>query len=393
VASYEKLPSGKWRAVVYHPSGKKVTKTDPLKSVVRQWATETEASIHRGDYVDPRLGKLTVAKWYAECVKNRAVEVATAKKAQSSWNAHVEPKWGSWPLSSIQYEDCRAWIGELGEKKKRGNPDAKAVGADTVAIAGRLLRFLLDEAVKAKRIPGNPMRLVKLPSPDKHVDRIILRVEELRMYTACASLAERTGHEYWLEVEVFLRTLFGTGLRFQEAAGLTRADVNPLKRIVTVRQVLPRDTRELRRKGKTPTAIDRTVPITSILAKQLEEQLARHGEHLVFVTAVDRLPMHYSNFRSRHWQKILKEANLADPQPTIHDIRHTYGSRLADRGVLPHEIKESMGHARLSSTERYLHPGEERLDRTRRALDEDQDFPPTSHGPEVGERRGDAAGL
>jgi hypothetical protein len=35
---------------------------------------------------------------------------------------------------------------------------------------------------------------------------------------------------------------------------------------------------------------------------------------------------------------------LADPQPTPHDCRHTYATRLADEGVPKHEIGALLGH-------------------------------------------------
>lgn len=367
MAYFRKLPSGKWQAQVWHPSGKQITKSDPLKSVVRDWARDNEAAIRRGDWVDPRAGKMTVAAWYERCARERLIEVATKKKLASAWNAHVEPKWATWPLNTIRYEDCKTWIAEMSEKKTRAG---KQLGADMIGVCGRLLGHLLDEAVKAKRIPANPMRLVKLPSPPKHEDRVLTRGEEQRLYRACDELFADTEHEVWPEFKAFLQTLLGTGLRFQEVAGLLRENVNPLRKTITVGQVLPRDTRELRRDGKTPAATGRTVPITPELAKVLAEQMSRHLEDLVFVSADDRKPLHYNNVRTRHWVKVVKRASLAGLQPTMHDLRHTYGSRLADRGVPPHEIAALMGHARLASVERYLHASEQRMERARAALAE-----------------------
>lgn len=39
----------------------------------------------------------------------------------------------------------------------------------------------------------------------------------------------------------------------------------------------------------------------------------------------------------------------------FHDLRHTYGSLLAQGGVDVLSIKESMGHSDLATTQRYLH--------------------------------------
>jgi integrase len=58
---------------------------------------------------------------------------------------------------------------------------------------------------------------------------------------------------------------------------------------------------------------------------------------------------------------------LDDPQPTPHDMRHTYGTRLGEGGVPVHEIMALMGHETLESVQRYLHAGDDRLDRAREA--------------------------
>ena len=39
----------------------------------------------------------------------------------------------------------------------------------------------------------------------------------------------------------------------------------------------------------------------------------------------------------------------------FHDLRHTYGSLLVAGGIDLASVKAAMGHARLSTTERYLH--------------------------------------
>jgi hypothetical protein len=47
------------------------------------------------------------------------------------------------------------------------------------------------------------------------------------------------------------------------------------------------------------------------------------------------------------------EANITDFR--FHDLRHTFGTRLADAGVDVVKIKELMGHASIVTTMRYIH--------------------------------------
>jgi site-specific recombinase XerD len=59
---------------------------------------------------------------------------------------------------------------------------------------------------------------------------------------------------------------------------------------------------------------------------------------------------------------------LPDPAPTPHDVRHTYGTRLANAGLKQHDRMELMGHKDVRSAQRYTHSGDTRFDEARAAL-------------------------
>ena len=56
-------------------------------------------------------------------------------------------------------------------------------------------------------------------------------------------------------------------------------------------------------------------------------------------------------------ERALREADICREQGCIgwRDLRHTYGSHLAMRGVLLKAIQELMGHATIKMTDRYSH--------------------------------------
>jgi integrase len=53
----------------------------------------------------------------------------------------------------------------------------------------------------------------------------------------------------------------------------------------------------------------------------------------------------------------------------FHDLRHTFGSTLASRGVSLQVIAKALGHASVRMSERYARPSEESLQAIKRALD------------------------
>jgi hypothetical protein len=80
MAYYRKLPSGLWQATVRGRDGKRHTKTDKLKTVVKQWATEQEAAIARGEFGDPRPGDIKVGDWRRRVAAARATDPVTKAK-------------------------------------------------------------------------------------------------------------------------------------------------------------------------------------------------------------------------------------------------------------------------------------------------------------------------
>ncbi|GII77635.1 hypothetical protein Sru01_26170 [Sphaerisporangium rufum] len=75
-------------------------------------------------------------------------------------------------------------------------------------------------------------------------------------------------------------------------------------------------------------------------------------EHdLVFATQRGR-PMERSE-DYKVWKSILKRAGVRDAR--LHDARHTAGTLLVEQGVHIRVVQEILGHARVTTTERYTH--------------------------------------
>ena len=344
MAHIRKLKSGKWQATVRHPSGQRWSRSDLLKRVVKDWADELESKIRRGEFVDPAAGRVTLATWHAKWQETRRVEIATREKTDGWWRNHIAPKFGPWPLTAIQSWDVEAWVTDL---------EARGIGAETVRSSLRLLRQILRAAVKHRLIAANPAEGVSAATPPPHIDRILTRDEANRL------LEQFTGQD-----RVFVEVLLYCGLRFQEAAGLRRFRVDLLRRRLQVAKVQPRKGGEKR--PKTDAGV-RPVPLTDSLVVQLSRLIPSPDDGLVF-NSPEGSRLRYDNWLRRVWQPALRGALLTDPQPTPHDLRHTYGSWLGEAGVPATQIAALMGHKSLRSVERYLHATEARFDQARAAL-------------------------
>ena len=119
-----RLPSGLWQATVRDPSGKRHSFTDPLKGVVRKWATEQESMIARGTFHDPRLGEIKIGTWHHRVSLVRGIEGVTKAKNASLWRHALRgEQWAAWPMAAVARLEAQAWVDKLG-----GNPACPAPG-------------------------------------------------------------------------------------------------------------------------------------------------------------------------------------------------------------------------------------------------------------------------
>ena len=72
----------------------------------------------------------------------------------------------------------------------------------------------------------------------------------------------------------------------------------------------------------------------------------------------------------REWQRVVrKELGLTDVELVIHSLRHTFCSRLVQRGISLAVVQKLAGHASISTTERYIHLRDEDLVNAIKALE------------------------
>lgn len=360
-----------WQAVVRLPTGERVTKTDVLKGVVEGWANDLEADIRKGDWIDPRAGEATVGECWQRWAGARRLEKASRKRDESHWRCHVEARWAKAPVGTILRPDITAWVVEM---------ESAGVGAATIEGAVGVLRAVLDLAVDGRLIRDNPARGVKSPRRDAHLDRVLDPSEDDLLLAAMDRLfPDRPDGRLMCELMLYC------GLRWEECGGLDRDHVDTRRALLHVGPVLERDG-TIREYPKSPAG-KRTVPVDRDLWPRLRAHVMTVPAGGLVITSPGGGPLDYSRWYSRVWRVALEGrpaypgakghparpavpgAQLDDPQPTPHDLRHTCLTRLGEQGIPGHELIAFSGHESLVSVQRYLHAGDGRHDRARDAIE------------------------
>jgi integrase len=368
--------SGAWQARYRDPSGKQCGPTFPTKKEAETHLDKARSQVREGTYQDPKRGAITVDDWYAiwwPTVKTKSV--TTRNRKLSAWTVHVQPKWGRRKLNTITWIQVQDWI----TNEVKGHATQKKVL--------ELLRHMMVAALRDRRITVNPCLDIEVSSaPAKHPADMIPPTHE-----QCDLIREQLT-EYYRPLVVFLEE---TGMRWGEATGLRACNVDLRQATVKVKEVLIDDRGRIRRKSAPKSVAGfRTVPLTPAAIEAVKAMYAErepattetpigdgediHAEELVF-RGPNGGALTRPNFR-RHWIPAIKAAGLArlvknedtgrnEFWPRVHDLRHTFATRLKDAGVPEKETQVIMGHERGGRvTWLYQHEGADLVEQVRTAL-------------------------
>ena len=248
-----------------------------------------------------------------------------AKPNKKSWKsdkyrigAHLVPFLGDLELQNINpllIEKYRAERLKIGVKKSTLNRE--------LALIKKMFNLAMDWNLTTT----NPALKVKsFPEKDNRTERILLKEEENRL------LQESAEH-----LKPILIVALNTGMRRGEILNLKWSQVDLLSKKIRVE--------------KTKSGKIRFINLNTSLLELLSDLKKKNGknEHVFF------------NHRTGERLTTVKTAfNAACRRSKIenlrfHDLRHTFATRLVEKGVDLITVKELLGHSSVTITERYTH--------------------------------------
>ncbi|MBI1948095.1 MAG: tyrosine recombinase XerC [Deltaproteobacteria bacterium] len=239
----------------------------------------------------------------------------------------------------------------------RGFLAARHHSDSTTSVLRKLsaLRGLFAHAKRHKLIDASPAALLDSPKRPKVLPRTV-SVEEA--FALCAApKARQPAKPDEAQVEVPLRDravvelLYGSGLRVAELCGLDRADVDLAGRWLRVLG-----------KGKK----ERLVPFHDACATALTAWLEQGRPALAGDDSGDALFLGARGGRlhDREVRRFLARYGVlvgARGRVHPHKLRHAFATHLLEGGADLRAIQELLGHASLSTTQRYTHVDVARL--------------------------------
>jgi len=338
LATFVRLPSGSWRAVVRHKN-KYVSRTFQLKEDARGWARDQERAIDQGR--TPVTARSQRTQTFGDLIDLHIADMKEVGRPPGrSKSATLE-------MLKRELGDLKA--GELDRERlvKFGRARAKeGAGPVTVSMDIGAIRLVITHAAAVHGLPVQvePIDLARvalkrlgLVGKSKERDRRPTEDELARLF------AEFDGNERsTLPLTRIVQFAIATAMRQEEICRITWADFNARTKMQLIRD--RKDPREKR-------GNDQRIPLLAVSGYDamalIEDQRAIRGNE------DDRIFPYNHRSVGTAFRRACQELQIEDLH--FHDLRHEGTSRLFEAGFEIQQVALVTGHKDWKMLRRYTH--------------------------------------
>lgn len=231
-------------------------------------------------------------------------------------------------ITSADILDYREYLQQRPNLRRPGGLSDMMVGHQLYA-----LKLFFSWLQELGVIEEHPMSALHFEQPTSKTHEALSREEITSLYEVTESLKERA----------ILHVYYGCGLRRTEGIKLNVSDVQFRSKMLYVRE------------GKGGKS--RAVPLTEKISEELkaycyQERRSRRSE-LAFITNSwgDRISGNSCN----RVLKELQQRSGINREVSLHSLRHSIATHLLESGLSVEYVRDFLGHAYLTSTQRYTH--------------------------------------
>ncbi len=292
------------------------------------------------DHIESFFDYLRSQKGYSDhTVKNYQVDLEhfltfLVNKQEAEGKKETAPE-----LESIDFLVIREYLGRLYSQYKR----------TTIARKLSAIRSFFHFLERKGLLQSNPAADISSPKQGKYIPTH-LPVDEMFRLLEGPDRAKPLG----LRDLAILEVLYSCGIRVSELSGLNLSSIDFHQRLVKVlgkgnkERIVPIGRKALR-------AIESYVEATRPLRKKAQRDL--QDEPLFINFRGGRLT---NRSIGRIVKKYASQCGLMT-EITPHSLRHTFATHLLDGGADLRSVQELLGHASLSTTQKYTHVSLEKL--------------------------------
>lgn len=311
--------------------------TQPMaEKALRELIVSTEVPKATGE----KLNVHEVSLRYRAAAERKGRKRSTLMDLESHTRVHLVPYFGDRSMASITPEDVQDFVYALEGKNLKPKTVHNLIG--TLAAL-----FNYAKLPRNRWVALNPCEGVEITADGPQDELRYLNRDELDRLIEFA----RVGEFQEIDRAMYLCAAM-TGMRKGELLALRWGDVDWEVSKIRVRQNFVRGefgTPKTRRSY-------RSVPLADEVAGALHRLWAasrfQEDTDLVFAHPVSGETMSPANV-TRRMKKSLEAAGFLGRPYVFHDLRHTFGTRMAAAGAPLTAIREWMGHKDIATTQRY----------------------------------------
>ncbi len=222
----------------------------------------------------------------------------------------------------------REWLAHLYERKQKPTTIRRKMAS---------LRGLFKYLSRERRVVSDPARLLRLPKMPKSLPEVPNAETTNALVDGVAS--DDLHQPYPRRDRLLFELLYGCGLRISEAVGLNTDDIDQTERWLRVRG-----------KGKKERQVPYGSKAASALEAWLAERIPADDSRALFL---NRFGKRITDRGARRIVEFYARFVAGDSSIHPHTLRHAFATHLLSDGADLRSIQELLGHARLSTTQKY----------------------------------------
>ena len=265
--------------------------------------------------------------YWLDVVEKPFVRSTTYTLYMRNINKHLRPWLGQYPLRELTSGHIQAMVQEL----------QHTLAPSTVHGICRLLKAILDSALKNRLISVSPYQEIRMPKFRQKPPRVLTTAEQTRLEQAAV---EAGGLEYLL--------CLYTGLRLGELCALRYEDIDFTSNLLRVSHSVKRvavgsATKLIVGAPKTESSV-REIPLPFFLLKMLSDRMQQAGAAgSAFIFPNSKGGAAEPRTVQKRFERLTKALGIRGAH--MHTLRHTFAMRSLERGMGYKALSEILGHS------------------------------------------------
>lgn len=360
MATFRKLPSGKWQARVSKDGKETSIGTFRTKKEAEIEAGKVEERIYYGQTLNDRnkLFGEVVDEWLDN--KKSELKDSTYRQIEVIIRLHIKPGFEEKRIMKIRRVDIKKWIQSyVDELDKNGKPKYSFGSClKYLSVMKSILHFSVHELEVLEK---NPADRLKVPVKDSTAPKKKIKYFELEELNLLLDFMKDYKHQRFENYPMYYMLMYflsQTGLRISEALALKWTDIEG-DMLNIERQTSRDDNNNLKLTTLKNTSSYRTIRLDEDIIKELKKFKIVQNEHILseqsFVRNTDYII--FQNYLGNYLTPSTVRESIKDycdkagvEYKGTHGFRHTHAVLLLESGASLLFVSKRLGHKSIKTT-------------------------------------------